>query len=232
MKLLAFDIEISNLFELQPGEDLDKYAPFDVSVAATEIAGGDNRLWLSSGRDGKPLVNLQKREARQLLDYLEQMQRHGYALCAWNGLSFDLQWIGRAAGDFKSAARIALGMYDPMYQFFKLKGFPVGLAAVAQGLNIGMKKTMNAADAPKEWRSGNHDRVCEYVLGDVRMTNEIVSAIVRSKEIAWITRRGTRSTVELPRLRTVGDCISDPMPDQSWMDTPIPDDKFTRWIFQ
>ena len=230
MKLLSFDIEISNVFDLRPGEDIEKYAPFDVAVAATQIAAGGHRLWVSLDSNGKPLVNLEQQHARELLDYLEEMQRTGYTICAWNGLGFDLRWIARAAGDASTASRIALAMYDPMFQFFKLKGFTVGLAAVADGLGIGTKKIMDAADAPREWRAGNHKQVCDYVLGDARMTNEIVAAIVRRREVAWITQKGKRSTVALPRLRTVEDCLRDPMPDQSWMDRPIPQEKFTRWL--
>jgi hypothetical protein len=230
MNILSFDIEISNVFDLHPGEDIEKYAPFDVAVAATQIDGGEHRLWFSRGPDGKPLVNLEQRDARELLDYLEEMQRSGHAICAWNGLSFDLQWIARAAGDVATASRIARALYDPMFQFFKLKGFPVGLAAVADGLRIGTKKSMDAADAPREWRAGNHERVCDYVLGDARMTNEIVAAIERRHEIAWVTQRGKRSMVPLPRLRTVEDCLRDPMPDQSWMSSPIPQSKFTHWL--
>lgn len=230
MKILGFDIEISNVFDLRPGEEIEKYAPFDVAVAATQISGGEHRLWFSPGADDKPSVNMQQREARELLDYLEQMQRGGCAVCAWNGLSFDLQWVARAADDLPAASRIARAMYDPMFQFFKLKGFPIGLEAVAKGLGIGMKKSMDAADAPREWQAGNHKRVFEYVLGDVRMTNEIVSTIESRREIAWITQRGKRSTVPLPKLKTVEDCMRDPMPDQSWMDNPIAQDKFTRWL--
>ncbi len=128
------------------------------------------------------------------------------------------------------ASRIALAMFDPMFQFFKLKGFPVGLAAVAAGLGIATKKSMHAEDAPREWRAGNHKKVCDYVLGDVRITNEIVSAIARSGEITWVTKKGKRSTVAVPRLRSVEDCLRDPMPNQSWMSTPIPQDKFTYWL--
>ena len=93
-----------------------------------------------------------------------------------------------------------------------------------------MNKTMNAADAPREWRAGNHQRVCDYVLADARMTNEVVSAIIRRREIAWITQSGKLSTVPVPRLRTVEDCMRDPMPDQSWMDSPISQEKFTHWL--
>jgi hypothetical protein len=230
VKILSFDIEISNVFDLRPGEDIEKHAPFDVAVAATQIADGEHRLWFSSGPDGRPLVNLERRHARELLDYLAEMQRTGYAVCAWNGLSFDLQWVARAAGEVQTASGIARAMYDPMFQFFKLKGFPVGLAAVADGLGIGMKKSMDAADAPREWQAGNHQRVCDYVLGDARMTNEVVAAILRRRQIAWVTQRGKRSTVPLPRLRTVEECLGDPMPDQSWMGSAIPQEKFTRWL--
>lgn len=232
MRILGFDIEISNVFNLRAGEDIDKYAPFDVAVAATQVDGGEHRLWSSPGPGDRPLANLDRRVAIELLNYLERMQHDGYVVCAWNGLSFDLQWIARAAGDMATASRIARAMYDPMFQFFKLKGFPVSLGAVAKGMRIGMKKTMDAADAPREWRTGDYKRVCDYVLGDARMTNEIVNAIIRHREIAWITQRGKRSAVALPCLRTVEECLCDPMPDQSWMDSPLPEERFTHWLSQ
>ncbi|MGD0461602.1 MAG: hypothetical protein ABSB74_03845 [Tepidisphaeraceae bacterium] len=230
MKLLGFDIEISNVFDLRPGEDIDKYAPFDISVAATHIDDGEQRLWLSNGSDGKPLLNLRREEACELLDYLDQQQRSGCALVAWNGLSFDLRWIGHVAGDLRKAAAIALKIYDPMFQFFKVKGFPVGLAAVAQGMGIGTQKLMKGADAPVQWRAGNHDAVCKYVLGDARMSVEIATAIGRKREIAWVIQKGARSSIPLPCLRTVEDCLSDPMPDQSWMSSRIPQAKFAGWM--
>jgi len=230
LKLLGFDIEISNVFQLKNGEDMEKYAPFDISVAATQIQEGEHRLWLTLGADGKPMLNLSRDKARELLDYLQHMQRAGYALVAWNGLSFDMKWIGHVAGDMTKAADIARQLYDPMFQFYKLKGYGVGLAAVAKGMGIATKKTMAGADAPVQWRAGNHQAVCEYVLGDARMTVEIVSAIQRQRRIAWVTQKGTVSTVPLPRLRTVEDCARDPMPDQSWMSSPIAQEKFTGWI--
>ena len=64
MAFLGFDIEISNVFDLRPGEDLNKYAPFDISVAATALEGGESRLWLSRGSDGTPLKNLSRDDAR------------------------------------------------------------------------------------------------------------------------------------------------------------------------
>ena len=230
MAFLGFDIEISNIFDLRPGEDLDKYAPFDISVAATDLDGGESRLWLSRGPDGTPLTNLSRDHARELLGYLEQMQADGHGIVAWNGLGFDLRWIGHAAGELRRAGQAALKMYDPMFQFFKIKGFPVALAAVGKGMGIPTGKTMKAADAPRRWCAGHHDAVCKYVKGDARMTVEIVSEIQRRREIAWVTQRGKLSAVPIARLRTVEECLSDPMPDQSWMNTPIGQEKFVGWL--
>jgi hypothetical protein len=230
MKTLALDIEISNVFDLRPGEDINKYAPFDVAVAATQVAGGEERLWCSRDAEGSPQPRMNRENARQLLNYLEQMQRDGIKVCAWNGLSFDLRWIARAADDVKTASRVARAMYDPMFQFFKLKGFPVGLEAVAKGLGLSARKSMNAADAPKYWAAGEHQRVFDYVLGDVRMTTEIVRVIGERREFAWLTQRGELRREKLARLKSVEECLNDPLPDQSWMKTPIRQEVFTGWM--
>ncbi len=167
---------------------------------------------------------------RALLDYLDQTEQAGHILVAWNGLSFDLKWIGHIAGDIPKAAKVARRMCDPMFQFFMTKGFPVSLESVARGMGLTCRKLMDGADAPVQWRAGNHQAVCDYVLGDTRMTVEIVLAIARQREIAWRTQKGTRSSIPISRLRTVEECLDDPMPDQSWMSQPIPKHKFVGWL--
>jgi hypothetical protein len=230
MALLSFDIEIADVFELAPGEDLDAYAPFHISVAATQVAGGEERLWLSREDDGRPALHMTRDTARAMLGYLDDAQRQGHRLVAWNGLSFDLRWIGHVAEDMATARRVARGLYDPMYQFYKLKGFPVGLSKVGAGMGVTLTKLMDGADAPVRWRNGEHQAVCDYVLGDVRMTTAIVEAIEARGEIAWVTSKGTTSRVAIRELRPVESCLKDPVPDQSWMGTPLPDEKFTGWL--
>ena len=229
MSLLSFDIEISDIFELAPHEDLEKYAPFHISVAATAIQGGEERHWYSQDPSGRPALNLARERAHQLLEYLDERQRAGDRVCAWNGLSFDLKWIGHQAGDMALAARVALGSNDPMFQFFNVAGFPVKLAKVAAAMGIEQVKLMDGADAPKEWRAGRFDRVMEYVLGDCQMTNQIVLAIRKAGEVRWVTGKGTVSAKPMPRLKTVAEVLRDPEPDQSWMDTPIPRSRFHAW---
>ncbi|TFH10295.1 MAG: hypothetical protein E4H08_03920 [Candidatus Atribacteria bacterium] len=229
-KLLSFDIEISDVFELAKDEDMEIYAPFHISVAATAIHEGEERPWFSENADGTPALNLTKQRAQEMLEYLAQKQAEGFMICAWNGLSFDLKWIGHQAENMELAARIALKSYDPMFQFFNQKGFPVGLAKVGAGMGIGQEKLMNGADAPREWRAGNFDRVKEYVMGDCQMTNLIVRAIQDAGEVRWLTNKGTISSEPMERLKTAEEVINDAAPDQSWMDTPLPKTKFHQWV--
>ncbi len=230
LKLLSFDIELSDVFELGRNEDLEKYAPFHISIAATAIHGGEERHWYSKGENGLPAMNITPQRAHELLEYLDEMQQAGFMICAWNGLGFDLKWIGHQADDMALAARIALKSYDPMFQFFSLAGFPVKLAKVAEAMGIQQEKLMDGADAPKEWRAGKYERVKEYVLGDCQMTNLIVLAIQEAKEVRWVTAKGYVSSKPMPRLRPVGEVIADPEPDQSWMDSPLQKSKFYEWV--
>lgn len=229
MKILSFDIEISDVFDLKPHEDLERYAPFHISVAATSIHGGEEKIWYSQDEEGNPQLNLSQKDAQKLLEYLEQKQKDGLMICAWNGLGFDFKWLGHQAKNMSLAAEIALSSYDPMFQFFNIAGFPVGLAKVAEAMNINQSKLMHGSEAPLKWKNGEHQLVMDYVLGDCQMTNKIIRAIEKAKRIEWITSRGTKSSKPIPTLIQAKKIIKEPSPDQSWMDTPIPKEKFYSW---
>lgn len=231
MEYLSFDIEISDEFDVQPGEDLAQYGPFHISVAATVESGGNSRLWYSAGDGGVPARSMDRGKARELLAFLAQTQKKGWKLFAWNGLNFDLRWIGYNAGDVETAAGVALGLYDPMFQFFNRRGFPVGLAAVAEAMGVRQVKLMDSADAPREWNKGNHQRVMDYVVGDCQITNQVVDAIARRGSLSWRTRKGTVSSEPMPRFKTVAEVLREPEPDQSWMvGGGLRRGKFTEWL--
>jgi len=229
-QILSVDIEISDVFELAVGDDFETYAPFHISVAATCVHEGDEVLWYSKNADGSPALNITQQRAFELLEYLAHMQDVGYMVCAWNGLGFDMRWIGHNAGDMRMAAMVARRIYDPMFQFFNQRGFPVGLAAVAEGMGIGRKKLMSGADAPIEWRAGRHEKVMDYVIGDCRMTNEIVVAIQRAGCVQWVTSQGRVKSEPMECLKTAEEVIRDPGPDQDWMDRPIDKASFYSWF--
>ncbi|MFA6176115.1 MAG: ribonuclease H-like domain-containing protein [Phycisphaerae bacterium] len=230
MKLLSFDIEIADVFELKPNEDIGKYAPFHISVASTVAHGGEARIWYSADENNNPYLHMSKDKANELLCFLKAKQDEGYAICAWNGLGFDLQWIGYNAQNMKFASEIALHLYDPMFQFFNQRGFPVALASVAKAMGIKQSKLLNSEDAPKEWHAGNYQKVMDYVLGDSQITNLIINEIIKRKEIVWITKQNQIRTEPIARLKTVEEILKEPEPDQSWMKTELKRKNFYKWF--
>jgi hypothetical protein len=227
---VSFDIEIANIFELKPGEDLDQYGPFDISCAAAADDHGEVIHWTSLAPNGSYADHLDPATAHELLAWLREEQLSGSRLFAWNGLSFDLRWIGVAAEDVDLAAEVALDLYDPMFQFFCQRGFAVGLAKVAAGLGVEETKLMDGADAPKQWAEGKHELVLDYVAGDCRITEAVVARIEETAGITWRTSRGALSTEPMPKLKQVRALLDSPLPDTSWMDAPWPRSKFTSWL--
>jgi hypothetical protein len=230
LNLLSFDIEISDMFELKAHEDIDKYAPFHISVASTAIYEGEERLWYSIDGRNKPLLNMSKAMANDLLLYIKKMQDDGFAICAWNGLGFDIRWIGYNAENMELASEIALKMHDPMFQFFNQRGFPISLESVGQAMGIKQSKLMNGVDAPREWHAGNYQNVMDYVLGDSQITNLIVKEFIKRKEIVWISQKEEIKSEPIPRLKTVEELLKEREPDQSWMDHPISRKNFYQWF--
>ncbi len=230
MDLLSFDIEISDVFELKPQEDIEKYAPFHISVASTVIDEGEEQIWFSVNAFKKPLLQMSKATANDLLAFLKSKQDEGYCICAWNGLRFDLQWIGYNAQNMDLAYQIAIKMYDPMFQFFNQRGFPISLASAGKAMDIKQSKLMNGVDAPREWHAGNYQKVMDYVLGDSQITNLILKDIIKRKEIAWVTKKNEIKSEPVARLKTVEEILRDPEPDQSWMKTKILRKTFYQWF--
>ncbi len=229
--MIGFDIEIADVFELAQGEDLDARGPFRISVAAIfDATTGRSRVWHATNAAGGPAGELDPALAREVLRFLRRCQLDGKRIVAWNGLSFDLKWMGHAANDLPLAAEVARELIDPMFQFFCLKGFPVGLQAVADGMAVGAKKLMDGKDAPLEWQRGNTQKVLDYVVEDCRITTVVAQAIEGKRHIRWRTSRGSLSDVRIPRLVPVAEAMELPDPDTSWMDRPIPRSRFVGWL--
>jgi len=229
MTFLSFDLELSDVFDLEPGQDLEAHAPLHVSVAATVVDGGEERLWYSEDAPGHPAVNLTAERAHDLLEYLAESQASGLQVFAWNGLKFDFKWLGHQAQDLELAARIARKSYDPFFQLFNQRGVFASLAKVAEGMGIPLRKSMAGAEAPRAWAGGRHREVMDYVLGDCRMTNLLVHALRERGELRWTTRKGSVATERFPLLKTVDLVIAEPGVAPTWMKDPPDKHDFFRW---
>jgi hypothetical protein len=78
VKLLSFDIEISDVFELGKHEDMEKYAPFHISVAGTAVNNGDERLWYP-----REVLQNQNRYNVSASESHYWCRRHRHARRAW-----------------------------------------------------------------------------------------------------------------------------------------------------
>lgn len=228
---ITFDTELATIIDdAEAGGNWAERGPFDFSVAATSDQDGITAIWHSTEEDGRPAMVMTRDKAKELLRHLREAQMSGVPIVTWNGLGFDLRWLGVAADDVELAAQIALDHFDPMFQFFCQRGFPVGLAKVGEGLGVAQTKSMSGKDAPKAWREGRHAEVIDYVRGDAQITAAIIRRIVEERGVRWRTQRGTLSGEPVPQLRPVRELIELPTPDQSWMSEPIPKSKFFEWI--
>ncbi|KKN71328.1 hypothetical protein LCGC14_0422380 [marine sediment metagenome] len=220
-KILSFDIELSDIIEVQ---ELNTSKDLHISVAATVILGEKGAAWYSYGLD-----TATKEICLNLLRYLSIQQDSGYKVCAWNGLGFDLKWIGHNAEDMELAKQVALRSYDPMFQFYNQRGFPIGLASVAKAFGIEQEKSMHGSEAPVRWKEGRKQEVIDYVIGDCELTNQIVEKIIGTGGIVWMPQSGIKAG-EPMILKTVAEVLLDPLPDQGWMTNTIPREQFTGWL--
>ena len=221
-RIVAFDLETT---DLAPGAGL----PEHVTVAAVRMPAGEVRHWHGDVA-AAPGCTLGPEACRALVRELTALVEGGLALVTWNGAAFDLQLLARESGLARECALLAARHYDLMFQFLCLEGFPVSLAAVAAPLGLGKAAGLAGADAPRAWREGQHERVMEYLAGDVTLTARVAAAAVRARRLRGIPRQGKPRSCAVDRLLTVEECLRLPLPDTSWMRDPPQRAGYTGWI--
>ena len=81
------------------------------------------------------------------------------------------------------------------------------------------------------WAAGRYQEVLDYVSQDVRMAMQIAQTAEQKRRFDWVTRKGTKSTLALPKgWLTVRDALQLPVPDTSWMSQPLKRRDFMTWI--
>lgn len=233
-KYLAWDIETASW--PPEGEKWQDHAPLGISCAATLATGQEEPIVWYAGQffnDAEPIPGgMEKRELVHMLNYMDDMTSRGFKIVTWNGLGFDFECLGYEIGDLRRCGHMAMNHIDMMWHFFAVKGFPVGLAKVAEGLSLGGKVGMTGADAPAMWNGTLDDReaVLKYVSGDAQLTLDIAEEVDKSGRVTWVTQRGKYSSAKVGEWLTVQQALALPEPDNSWMDNPISRDQFLKWV--
>lgn len=260
MKLLkrfaAFDIE--TVKPLPPDSDWRDHRPLGVSSACLRTEDGDIFTWYNSLYDqdtgnyipvqGAMVSNL----VVEILEHMATFMKLGYTLVSWNGLGFDLPVLGEEAKNDELARAIALAHCDPMFQFYCIKGYPVGLDTAAKGMGLpGKTEGMHGDLAPLMWQDDpqglidagypelaemtpleRRNKVLEYLVQDVKTTLDVARAVQDARILRWTSRKGRPNTCPFPTgLWSVSESLWIPEPDTSWMTNPIKRTYYTDWLF-
>ena len=233
-RYLAFDIETAKDV---PGEDFNwrPHRPLGISCAATlgEPDSSEVRLWHGKTSDGKPARQMTRDDAAAFVQYLCKMADDGFTILTWNGLGFDFDILAEESAGAANCHECALGHVDMMFHIVCSLGYPVALEKGAQGMGLpGKPAGMTGIQAPKLWAEGRHNEVLDYVAQDVRTAHcKSRSSAEQRRRFEWITRKGTRSTMPLPKgWLTVREALRLPEPDTSWMTKPLKRRDFTSWL--
>lgn len=212
MKYLAFDLETAAILEKDERLE-DCYDRLGISVAATLAEGEKPKLWYGLDQ------SIDKDGVCVLVRYLMGMHEKGYVPVTWNGASVDFRVLAYVSDMWPECRKLALGHYDPMFQFFCERGFPVGLQKVSLAMGCsGKTEGMHGDLAPKMWAEGQREEVKKYVAQDVIVTAEVFLEIRKRNAIAWYTRNGDlRSHKLVSGVLTVKEAMRLPLPDTSWM---------------
>jgi hypothetical protein len=160
------------------------------------------------------------------------MAEDGFTILTWNGLGFDFDILAEESAAAASCKECALGHVDMMFHIVCSLGYPVALEKGAQGMGLAGKPAgMTGIKAPKLWAEGRYQEVLDYVAQDVRTAMQIAQACERRRQFEWITRKGTKSKMPLPKgWLTVREALGLPEPDTSWMSNPLRRRDFTAWL--
>lgn len=232
---LAFDLEIYE--DVDEAVDWKTQMPLGITCISTVTNDGIMKTWYPKGPSYEPIDRaMNKGEVDDLVIYMMHMVDLGYEIISWNGLSFDFAVLhGACNPEYKENCKLlALNHIDMMFHFFCVKGYWVGLQAVALGLGLsGKSEGMSGALAPRLWKKSPLDRlkVLNYVDKDSITTMEIFLATEEAKTFSWTARSGRINHFDFPEgWRNVQHACKIPTPDNSWMSEPHSRKEMLWWL--
>ena len=229
---VAFDLETARVLP-EEVDDLLAFRPLGITCAVAIASDSpDPLVWHGRGEAGRPAAQMSKDEAAAVVEALESFVARGYTLVTWNGMGFDFPVLSDESGLLDRCARLATQHADMLFHVLCSQGHFIGLQKAAEGMGLpGKAGGMSGSEAPVLWAAGQHAKVLEYCVQDVRLTLAIAEAASRSKSLSWRTQRGTVRRMPLPRgWLPVSAARLLPLPDTSWMSDPPSRDRAFRWI--
>jgi hypothetical protein len=231
-RYLAFDIETAREV---PGADFNwkAHRPLGITCIASLTTGSDQpRIWLTRNSDDTPAPRMSQGDVAAFVEHLSAAVDEGFVPLSWNGLAFDFDVVAEESALVDECRKLAIHHVDMMFHVVCEKGFPVALKSAASGLGLpGKLAGVEGIDAPALWAAGQHELVTAYVAQDVRTTLAVAETSEQRRSFAWTTRKGTTSSMPLPRgWLTVDQAMQLPLPDTSWMSDPPSRSDWSGWV--
>lgn len=232
IKYLAFDIETAKVLP-ESVDDILSFRPLGICCAAAVASDIDKPLvWHGRQSAGKPSERMSRDEVAQLVRDLCHFVDKGYTIVTWNGLAFDFDIMAEESGLLEDCSRLAMAHVDLLFHAFCLLGYRVGLQKAAEGMGLhGKLAGMCGGLAPEVWVAGDHQKVIDYCVQDVRATLELAVECDKQGELRWITQQGKLRKVPLAQgWMRAEDALRLPDVDTSWMTEPPTREQFIRWM--
>lgn len=230
-KYLAFDIETCKIIPNLTGELL-AHRPLGISCIGALCADNNQQhLFYSNDAAGHPTGQMTKHDVSKFIDYLLEQTTAGYTPLSFNGLGFDFDVLAEESGRLGDCRRLALNHVDVMFHVLCTQGYPVGLGAAAKAIGQAKSQDVDGELAPQLWQGGQYQKVLDYVAQDCKVTLAVALLSEEKRRFSWVNKKDGTSSFDLPHgWLTVKEAMSLPLPDTSWMSTPMERSRFTRWL--
>lgn len=233
-KYLAFDIETAKI--TPDGEEIQDHRPLGICCWA--VAWIDERAnairdmrGYGTYHDGSYAPKMTRSQCCLLVARLHRAVQQGFTILAHNGAGFDFDILAEESGMVDTCTELAMNSVDACLQVHCMRGYPVGLDAIAKGMGLqGKTEGMDGSMAPKMWAEGRFDEVLNYVSQDVCTTLQVALAIEQHQRLTWVSKTGKLNNLRVNQLLTVTEALQLPEPNTSWMSEPMPRSRFTGWM--
>jgi DEAD/DEAH box helicase domain-containing protein len=162
MKKIVFDIETKNFFDTVPSND-----PADLDMSCVCIHDSETDKYMSFTQE-----NL-----KDLWPILEKAD----LLIGFNSDHFDIPILNK----YYSGDLTKIKSLDLLKEVKNSLGRRIKLDTIAEG-TLGRHKTGHGADAMIWWRAGEHQKVIDYCVEDVRITKEIYDYALKNKSLKYM----------------------------------------------
>jgi len=171
MKKVIFDIETKNTFD-----DAQSNDPADLDVSVVCLYDSDSNQYLSFLED----------QFDQMWPYFEQAD----LIVTYNGKHFDLPCLQPHAPLDLSAIK-HVDMFEKMQQ---VTGKKLPLNGIAQS-TLGIAKSGHGLDAIAWWNSGEIQKIIDYCIQDVKVTEAVYNHALQNGELKYEDRKTKKEVV-------------------------------------